>query len=148
MYNEWLCPYPGINHGKKIMNRKSQNFIVNYEILEYFIIIFALFLFLTFFFFICLGVYFGLFWYLFKTLIENQIVSGIGCQVFHGISGFWVLDACIVSLGGWLCGCPGTGFSFWSVVLRRPLPPVLDRLTHFHHWLVFLVGCLLYMYHW
>jgi hypothetical protein len=45
----------------------------------------------------------------------------------------------LVSLGAWLCGCPGNGFSFWSVVLRLPLHPVLDRLTHFHHWLVFLV---------
>jgi hypothetical protein len=23
-------------------------------------------------------------------------VSGVGCQVFHGISGFWVPDACII----------------------------------------------------
>jgi hypothetical protein len=45
----------------------------------------------------------------------------------------------LVSLGAWMCGCPGTGFSFWSVVLRFPLHPMLDRLTHFHHWLVFLV---------
>jgi hypothetical protein len=26
-----------------------------------------------------------------------------------------------------VCGCPGTGFSFWSVVLRFPLHPMLDR---------------------
>jgi hypothetical protein len=121
-----------------------------------------------------------------------RFVSGDGCQVFHGISGFWVRDACItgsvivwlpeenpkrtiryqrptppvpatyadvrlpevllfeylmlVSLGAWLCGCPGTGFSFWSVVLRFPLHPMLDRLTHFHHWLVSLVACLVYRY--
>jgi hypothetical protein len=45
-------------------------------------------------------------------------------------------------------GCPGAGFSFWSVVLRFPLHPMLDRLTHFHHWLVSLVACLVYRYPW
>jgi hypothetical protein len=34
----------------------------------------------------------------------------------------------LVSLGAWLCGCTGAGFSFWSVVLRFPLHPMLDRL--------------------
>jgi hypothetical protein len=30
-------------------------------------------------------------------------VSGVGCQVFHGVSGFWVLDACITgSVMVWL----------------------------------------------
>jgi hypothetical protein len=68
-------------------------------------------------------------------------ISGVGCQVFHGIVEYLML----VSLGAWLCGCPGTGCSFCSVVLRFPLHPMLDRLTHFHHWLVFLVACLVYM---
>ena len=87
---------------KKIMDRKSQNFIVNYEILEYnvlhnyFCFVFVFDVFFLLYLFGCLfwNVLF-LFWYLFKILIENQIVSGFGCQVFHGISAFWVLDACI-----------------------------------------------------
>jgi hypothetical protein len=35
-----------------------------------------------------------------------------------------------------------------SVVLRFPLHPMHDRLTHFRHWLVFLVACLECMYPW
>jgi hypothetical protein len=57
-----------------------------------------------------------------SLLLTRQLVL-----VARSFMAFLVFEyVMLVSLGAWLCGCPGAGFSFWSVVLRFPLHPMLD----------------------